>query len=123
RRGGDHEGDANDRFLRDGGLTGAASPAEKRSTEEGDRQRNPERDAVVEVVSHQQRDACAKCRDLRQREVDEDHLAFYNVKTEVHQQRRKEKACYEGPLHYLPRHLPISAHFCAPSPVASARTR
>src|SRR6202008_139048 len=111
-----------DRFLGNRRFIGVARPAEERRAEERHRQRNPERDAVVEVVPQQQRNAGAEGSHLRQCQIDEYDFTSYYMKSEVNQKRRKEKAGHEWPLHYFPRYRPVGAHFCAPSPVASART-
>src|SRR6185437_10628304 len=119
----DDKGDANDRLLWHRLLGSAARPAEKRRAEKGYTEGDPEGDSIFEVISHQQRDTRTERCNLRQRKVDEDHLASDYVQSQVYEQWWKQQGGHERPFHDLPGQRKITVHFPPPSALAIARTR
>jgi hypothetical protein len=116
-RGGIRKADADDRLLRYLPPLAAARPGEERGAQERDAERDPESDPIMEVVSHDQCDTGAERRPLRQRQIDEDDLAFHHVQPQVHEQWRQDQAGRERPLHHRPGDLDVrSAPFPTPSP-------
>src|SRR5262249_36511556 len=86
-------------------------PTEETRREEGHAERDPERDAIVELVAHDERHARAQRRHLGEREVHEDHLTAHDVEAHVDQKRSEEQTGGQRPLHDLPRELKFAAHF------------
>jgi hypothetical protein len=104
-----------------GVLAAVARQAEERGPDERHGERKPERHRIVERVPEDQSHGGAECRELRQCEVHEDHLALHDVEAQVDEQRWEDQARDQGPLHHGPDHLWVDAHqLVSASAVASA---
>jgi hypothetical protein len=87
--------DADDGFLRDAHAA-AANRREDRRAHEGEAQADPIRAPAIWIQACQDGDGCAQSRNLRQRQVDENHAAFYHVDAQVGVDSRQNEAGHEG---------------------------
>ena len=120
RRGRHRVADADDRFLRNPRAL-AADGREHERADEGEREADPvdhRRMGIAVRPRRQQRDGGAERRDLRQRQVDENHAALDDVHAEVGVNAREDQAGRETRQQER-QHRCVEHYFVPPFLIAS----